>query len=141
MVFAVETEVLPDRDLYVFIALAAASLLFLFSFVSPKIPYIVDAAIAVAAVWCSVADEAVGPHPVEVLHRAAGLLQHNVAQGGIVLRRRAVGNGKVAARLVAGEEDGDVEDVGRALGVVGRQGHLAVGRHVQRDVEGFWGTW
>lgn len=100
--------------------------------------YVVGAAVAVAAVGLAVAHEAVGPDPVDVFDGAAWLLQHDVAVGGVVGRRGAVGDGEVAAGRVAGQEDGDVEDLRRALLVVGRQRHLAVGCYVQRDVEGVY---
>lgn len=70
-----------------------------------------------------------------MLDGAVGLLQHDVAVRVVVLGRRAVGDGEVAPRVVAREEDGDVVD-GR-LAVVGVRRHRepAAARHVDGEVE------
>lgn len=84
-----------------------------------------------------VADEAVGPDPLHVLHRAARLLEHDVAQAGIVRGSGAIGDGEVAARVVAVEEEGDaVDKAGTVLGIR-RQGEAAVCRDVQGDLDEF----
>lgn len=70
-----------------------------------------------------------------MLDSAAGLLLHYVAQAGIILASGAVGHGEVAPRVVAVQEDGDVVDLAGAVVVERRERELAVGRHVQRDVQ------
>jgi hypothetical protein len=57
-----------------------------------------------------------------VFYGRAGLLDHGV-----------VGNGKVAAGVVAGEEDGDVVDGRGRVGGIGGEGHAAVGGDVEGD--------
>ena len=74
--------------------------------------------------------------PLDVLDGAAGLRRHDVAEDRAVERRRAVGDGKVAPRLVAVEEQGDVEDLAGAVGAVRRQLQFAVGRNVERYFDG-----
>ena len=102
--------------------------------------YVVDAPVGLAdaVALAAVADQAVGPHPLDVLHGAAGLREHDVAQAGIVGRGGAVGDGEVAPRVVAGQEDGDVVDLGGAALGVGREGEAAVGGDVEGDFDEVW---
>lgn len=88
--------------------------------------YIIHAPVTIS-LWLPVADETVGPGPLDVLHCAALLLEHNVAEAGVVGGGGAIGDGEIAARDVAVEEDVDlVDEAGAVLGI-GRQGELAVG--------------
>jgi hypothetical protein len=91
--------------------------------------YIVHSAISLpqSLLRAAVADKAVGPDPLDVLHGAARLLEHDVAQAGVVGRGGAVADGEVAACDVAVEEDVDVVDHGRAFVVVGRELEAAIG--------------
>jgi hypothetical protein len=86
--------------------------------------YIVHSAISLSQslLRAAVADKAVGPDPLDVLHGATRLLIHDIAQAGVVGRGGAVGDGEIATCDVAGEEDVDVVDHGRA--VVGVRGEL-----------------
>jgi hypothetical protein len=82
---------------------------------------------ALSLLLAPVANQAVGPLPLDVLHGATGLLEHDVAQAGVVGRGGAVGDGEVAASVVAREEDADVVDLtGAVVGVRG-EGEAAVG--------------
>jgi len=84
--------------------------------------YIIDAPVSVPQPLplAAVADEAVGPDPLDVLHGAARLRVHDVAQAGVVGRGGAIGDGEVAARDVTVEEYADVVDLaGAALRVRG----------------------
>lgn len=91
--------------------------------------YVVNTPVSLAQplILAAVADQAVGPHPLDVLHGAAGLREHDVAQTGVVGRGGAVGDGEVAARVVAGEEDVDVVNLRRAVFGVRWEGEAAVG--------------
>ena len=91
--------------------------------------YVVDAPVRIAQplFLTAVADQAVRPHPLDVLHGAAGLREHDVAQARIVGGGGAVGDGEVAARVVAGKEDVDEVDLRWAVLGVGGQGEAAVG--------------
>jgi hypothetical protein len=61
-----------------------------------------------------------------VLHGAAGLLEHNVAQAGVVSRGGPIGDGEVAAFVIAVEEDADVMDEARAVIGVRRKGETPI---------------
>jgi hypothetical protein len=91
--------------------------------------YVVNTPVSLAQplILAAVAYQAVGPHPLDVLHGASGLREHDVAQTGVVGRCGAVGDGEVAARIVAGEEDVDVVDLRRAVFGVRGEGEAAVG--------------
>ncbi|KAG7142537.1 hypothetical protein HYQ46_007618 [Verticillium longisporum] len=110
VVLAVEAKVLPDRN-------------------------VVEAAVAIVTRGLAVAHETAGEEPVDVLDGAAGLLEHDGAKGVVVLGGGAVGDGEVAARDIARQEHGDVENARGAVIGVGRQRGFAVGSHVQRDME------
>jgi hypothetical protein len=73
-----------------------------------------------------------------MLHGAAGFHLHDVAEAEIKARGGAVGDGEVAARVIAGEEDVDL--VYPALNVIGvwREGQAAIGRDVQRHLDEVW---
>ena len=98
--------------------------------------YVVNTTVAVGGGGLSVTHQAVRPYPIDMLHRAPRLREHDVAKTGIVGGGGAVGDGEVLARGVAGEEDGDVVDLARAVGGIRRQRQLSVGRHVERDLDG-----
>ncbi len=102
--------------------------------------YVVDATVGLAdaVALAAVADQAVGPDPFDVLYRAAGLREHDVAQAGVVGRGGAVGDGEVAPRVVAGQEDADVVDLRGAVLGVGREGEAAVGGDVEGDFDEVW---
>lgn len=83
-----------------------------------------------ALVCTAVPDQAVGPGPLDVLHGAAGLLEHDVAQAGVIGRGGAVSDGEVVHCFVAGQEDVDfVDHAGAVLGVRGKL-EFAVDGHV-----------
>lgn len=69
--------------------------------------------------------------PLDVLHGAAGLRLHDVPEGRAATSCCAVRDGEVAAGVVAVHEYGDVVDLAGAVGAVGRQHELAVGRDVE----------
>lgn len=73
-----------------------------------------------------------------MLDGAAGLREHDVAQAGVVGRGGAVGDGEVAARVVARQEDGDVVDLRGAVLGVGWEREAAVGGHVEGDFDEVW---
>jgi hypothetical protein len=91
--------------------------------------YIVHSAISLSQslLRAAVADKAVGPDPLDVLHGATRLLVHDIAQAGVVGRGGAVGDGEIATCDVAGEEDVDVVDHGRAVVGVRRELEAAIG--------------
>jgi hypothetical protein len=97
---------------------------------------IVDAPIAVVAGGLAVACKAVGPHPVDVLDGAAGLLGHQRAKAVDRVAARAVGDGEVASRVVAVQEDCDVVDARGAV-LLKAQRKPAVGCDVEGDVKRF----
>ena len=67
-----------------------------------------------------------------MLDGAPRLLDHDLAQTGIVRRRRAIRDGEVPVGVIAVQEDGDVKDLARAVIRIRRQWHFAV----RRDIEG-----
>ena len=73
-----------------------------------------------------------------MLHGAGWLREHDIAQAGIVGRGGAVGDGEVAPRVVAGQEDGDVVDLGGTVLGVGGKGEAAVGGDVEGDFDEVW---
>lgn len=70
-----------------------------------------------------------------MLHGATGLGEHDITKCGIVGRRSAVGDGEIAARVVAVKEDVDVVDLAGSVFVVGRQRKLAVGGDIQCNLD------
>lgn len=78
--------------------------------------YIVHSPIAPNVLRLPVSDQTVRPDPVNMLDRAPRLLEHDVAQTGVVRRSRAIGNSEIQARRVAVQEDGDVIYLTRTRG-------------------------
>lgn len=112
MLLVVETEVLTDRDLKeseleqrVVQRLSASN----------RSTHVIYAARAVGRRRLTVTNKAVRPHPLDVLHGASGLREHDVAQAGIVRSGRCIGDGEVLARVVTVEEDGDIVYLGRVV--------------------------
>ena len=62
--------------------------------------YIVHPPIAVTS-RLPIANQTVGPGPLDMLHGAARLGEHDVTQAGVVGRGGAIGDGEVAARVIA----------------------------------------
>jgi hypothetical protein len=96
--------------------------------------YIVYASSAILVRRLAVTNQAVGPHPVDVLHSAAGLLSHYIAEACPILSFGAVRDGKIQARVITVEKHSDVEDLRRAVGLQ-RQWQSSIGRYVQRDMK------
>jgi len=74
-----------------------------------------------------------------MLDGAAGFLEHDVSQAGVVGRGRAVGDGEVLARVVAVQEYGDVVyPAGAVTGQLVRQRQLAVRGYIQGYLKELW---
>lgn len=90
----------------------------------------------------AIANEALGPHPVDVLHCRRGFqVQHGPdIAGTVILRLSAIGDGEVVRQGFGGQEQGDVvEECRRVGGLCGRwPGEFAISRDIDRDLKVFW---
>lgn len=82
-----------------------------------------------------VSNEALWPDPVDVLDRATRFLVHDAAEARVVPGGGAVGDGEVVTVVVAVHEHGDVEDLVGAASRHRLERQLAVGRHIEGDLE------
>ena len=97
------------------------------------LPYVVSATITVL-LWLAIANETIWPDPVDVLHRAAGLLCHDLAETRIISSRRSVRDGKVATCSVTVEEHLDAKDLVAIVVIMRLQRQLSVGCYIDSDV-------
>lgn len=92
----------------------------------------------------AIANEALGPHPVDVLHRGRGFqVQHGPdIAGAVILRLGAIGDGEVVRQGFGGQKQGDVvEECWRVGGLRGRRPwELAIARDIDRDLKVFWAS-